>query len=204
MEFDNKSTREAVVAGIKGHRSKIERKMAAGGTLFKTGQETLSTRMRKKLLESTTWFKENEGEDREMQEFSADIWEGNNGLKRRKKGTVGGGNNTKKAKGGGGAKAVVFVPYTTGSMLAKRMREEETVLEKMTGYRLKVVERGGTKLEDILVRKNIWEGEDCGRPHCLLCKSKAKEEKPSKKSCTKRNAVYKPGVIPALRMTEII
>ena len=78
-------------------------------------------------------------------------------------------NKANKSKGGGGKKAVVFVPYTTGSMLAKRMREEETTLEKMTRYRLKVVERGGTKLEDILVRKNIWEGEPCDRQNCLLC-----------------------------------
>jgi hypothetical protein len=45
----------------------------------------------------------------------------------------------------------------------RKRREEETTLEKMTGYRLKVVERGGTKLEDILARKNFWEGELCDR-----------------------------------------
>ena len=35
--------------------------------------------------------------------------------------------------------AVMFVPYTVGSTLAKRMREAEQTLQDMTGYRLKLV-----------------------------------------------------------------
>jgi hypothetical protein len=45
------------------------------------------------------------------------------------------------------------------------MREIEVKLKEMTGYKLKIVERGGSKLEDILVKKNPWEGERCGRKH---------------------------------------
>ena len=48
------------------------------------------------------------------------------------------------------AKAVIFVPHTIGSALAKQMREKEDMLEKLTGYRLKIVERGGDPLERIL------------------------------------------------------
>ena len=192
--YERQSTREAVVSGIKGHKTKMEKKIAKGGTFYKSGQETLPDRIKKKLLESTTWFREEEEDKdgRDQQEYTSDIWEGNNGVKRRKTRRFGGGNNSKKTKGGPSKiKAVVFVPYTTNSLLAKRMREEEIVLEKMTGYRLKVVERGGTKLEDILVKKNMWEGEECGRQKCLLCRTKSREEKPSKKSCTKRNSVYR-------------
>jgi hypothetical protein len=39
-------------------------------------------------------------------------------------------------------KSVMFVPYTKHSELATRLRESE---ESMTGYKLKIVERGGTK-----------------------------------------------------------
>ena len=48
-------------------------------------------------------------------------------------------------------KAVIFVPYTHGSFLAKKLREAEFKLEDLTGYRLKVVERAGTTLEHIHV-----------------------------------------------------
>ena len=56
---------------------------------------------------------------------------------------------------------------------------------------MKIVERGGLKLEDVLVKKNLWEGENCEREKCLLCDTKFKDEKIVKKSCTKRNLVYK-------------
>ena len=38
-------------------------------------------------------------------------------------------------------KAVMFVPYTHGSRLAKKLREAEQTMENMTGYRLKIAER---------------------------------------------------------------
>ena len=65
-------------------------------------------------------------------------------------------------------KSVMFVPYTRGSKLAKRMREAESTLQDMTGYRLKIVERAGTKLEDVLVKADPWQGQDFARPNCLL------------------------------------
>ena len=43
-------------------------------------------------------------------------------------------------------KAVMFVPYTAHSELALRLRESEEKMESLTGYRIKIVERGGTKL----------------------------------------------------------
>ena len=50
--------------------------------------------------------------------------------------------------------AVMFVPFTKGSQLARRMCETELTMEQMSGYKLKIVERGGIKLEHILVKKN--------------------------------------------------
>ena len=40
-------------------------------------------------------------------------------------------------------KAVIFIPHTANSQLAKMLREEETTLVKMTGYRVKYVEKAG-------------------------------------------------------------
>ena len=58
---------------------------------------------------------------------------------------------------------VLFIPYTAHSELATRMRENEEKMEGMTGYRLKIVEKGGTKLVDILHKANPWSGQDCAR-----------------------------------------
>ena len=54
-------------------------------------------------------------------------------------------------------KAVMFVPYTAvGSELARRMRQAESTLQEMTGFRLKIVERSGRKLEDMLHKSDPW------------------------------------------------
>jgi hypothetical protein len=89
------------------------------------------------------------------------------------------------------AKAVLFVPYTIGSTLAKRMREAEEKLMGITGYKLKIVERGGTKLEDLLHRADPCQGQDCSRAGCLLCETKQYTGKNTTQECSKRNVVYK-------------
>ena len=38
------------------------------------------------------------------------------------------------------------------------MREVEDMMEKITGSRLKIVERSGVQLKRLLVRKNPWAG----------------------------------------------
>ena len=61
---------------------------------------------------------------------------------------------------------------------------------KRKGYTLKVVEKAGDKLEDILTKSNPWQGLDCGRRACLLCKTKQKTQKNLSQDCHTRNLVY--------------
>ena len=87
-------------------------------------------------------------------------------------------------------KAVMCVPYTAHSELAARLRENEEKMQGMTGYKLKIVEKGGTKLVDMLHKANPWAGQDCGRGKCLLCISKQREDKKNSQDCMKRNCVF--------------
>ena len=86
--------------------------------------------------------------------------------------------------------SVLFVPYTLGSELAKRMRAAEEKLMEMTGYKLKIVERSGTKLEDILHKADPWQGQYCGREMCLLCQTKKYTGKHLTQDCFRRSLVY--------------
>ena len=54
-------------------------------------------------------------------------------------------------------KAVKFVPYTPKSELAVQLGEAEEKLESLNRYRIKIVERAGQKLEDLLHFTNPWE-----------------------------------------------
>ena len=87
-------------------------------------------------------------------------------------------------------KAVMFVPYTPGSELAKRMRTAEEMLQDMTGYRLKIVERAGLKLKDALTKADPWQGMNCDRDDCLLCLTKNRTGKNTTQDCTRRSLVY--------------
>ena len=180
--YERRAAREAVMSGLRGIKKRRERREKEVVNFYRSAKETLAERMRKKLLESTTWYKEDEGnnEQREKTEFTKSSWEGNagddgeGGAREKKRYGVRGGRISKpKGKGGntGQAKAVMFVPFTKGSQLARRMRVSELTMEQMSGYKLKVVERGGIKLEHILVKKNPCEGDCCDRPLCLLCES---------------------------------
>ena len=86
-------------------------------------------------------------------------------------------------------KSVMFVSYTAHSELASRLRESEEQLKQMTGYRIKIVEKVGNKLVDLLHKSDPWAGDNCGRERCLLCETKVKENKVNTQDCHKRNCV---------------
>ena len=87
-------------------------------------------------------------------------------------------------------KAAMFVPYTPHSSLALELRDLEYGLEKIMGYRLKIVERSGDKLLNLLTSSNPWRGKICDRPNCMLCETKTRTGKNLKQDCSKRNLVY--------------
>ena len=63
-------------------------------------------------------------------------------------------------------------------------------MQSMTGYRLKIVERSGLKLEDILHKADPWQGQDCNRERCFLCKTKSITGKNTTQDCSRRSLVY--------------
>ena len=87
-------------------------------------------------------------------------------------------------------KSVIFVPHTQNSELAKELRKKEIELERITGDKVKVVEKAGRKLEDILANGDPWRGLDCGRENCFLCNTKHLTGKNKKQDCRKRNILY--------------
>jgi hypothetical protein len=181
--YDRKCAREAVVCGILGWKRKISRRIKEGKPFYRSAASTLKQRCKKKLLEKVTWYK-----NKRKREDNADV-----APRERKK--MRGDNPSKEMhkqeqdEKQETVKAVMFVPFTVGSELAKRLREAEAKLQEMTGYRLKIVERSGLKLEDLLHRADPWQGKDCGRD-CLLCITKQKTGNNSTQDCSRRSLVY--------------
>ena len=74
--------------------------------------------------------------------------------------------------------------------MAKLLRENEEKLVQLTGSKVKIVERTGTKIQDLLTRSNPWKGHDCQRENCLLCFTKLRTENNKTQDCHQRNIVY--------------
>ena len=182
--YDRKQSKEVIVCGIVGWRRKLERRQKKGQAQYLEAKETLEKMAKEKLMEKTRWYKVDKKRklENEQSRFKLDP-----PAKRRRKGKQEETKNTTTTKK---IKGVMFVPYTRHSELALRLRENEEKMENLTGYRIKIVEKGGTKLVDILHKANPWAGQDCGRDGCLLCRSRRDEGRKDKQDCRKRNMVY--------------
>ena len=189
-EYEYKTALEIVASGIRGWRTRLKRREQKGQPIYRPAHTTTGTRNRKKLLGRETWYKKNENTDK------VSVQEGNVGTKLEKSEKFPKTKKTKitrpstEEKQEHPVKSVMFVPYTPGSQLAKKLRTNEEVLAKIPKSKLKIVERAGLKLQDVLTTSNPWKGQDCGRLNCLLCHTKMSTEKNMRQDCHKRNLVY--------------
>ena len=195
--YHRKQAKEIIVCGLVGWRRKLERRDNAGQEQYLHASQTLEKRTDDKLLEKANWYKENKKRQQEDMDSKFKLEQ----PRKRKRGN---GNKKKQAPGGKtSVKSVLFVPYTKHSELASRLRENEEKMEAMTGYRLKVVEKVGTKIVDILHKADPWAGEDCGRRRCLMCMTKKEEGKQNTQDCKKRNCVYQTSCMNCTRRQDM-
>ena len=74
--------------------------------------------------------------------------------------------------------------------MAKRYREAEYKMEDLSGWRLKMVEKTGIKIQDLLTSSNSWSGQDCLRLRCWPCRSKEMTGNGKSQECSRRSLCY--------------
>ena len=167
-----------VESGLKGYETKLDKAAKTGARLHRSAGSTMASRHKKKLLNKTTWFKKKSGGDKDEDK------------------TGRGPGKSMKETGKTGVEievsTVLFVERTWHGELAKRMRQAEAEISGLTGDKLKVVEKSGTALKDLLHKTNPWAGQDCGRQDCLIC-TKGGEDSGD---CKKRNLTYQTFCLP--------
>ena len=67
------------------------------------------------------------------------------------------------------------------------MKAAELEMNKVLGDRIKIVEKTGTKLKDVLTSNNPWAKEPCGRIDCLVC---TRGDVKGRGGCKIRNVTY--------------
>ena len=88
--------------------------------------------------------------------------------------------------------SILFVEFSKGGLLQKRMRECLDKITPLLGFRVRVSEKGGTSLGSLLSNKDLWRGEPCGRPNCKPCA----QPEDKKEQCMRRNIVYESECVP--------
>ena len=133
--FSLEQTRRIILSGVRGYEGKVRRRELEMTPLYRTSEESGSSRARKKILGKSTWFKGGkEGKKKTVLNGR------NKGLKWEHRNSDTGPLDTK---------TVLFVEHTPEGTLAKMLREQLGRMEGTMGFRIKVVERAGTRLKDM-------------------------------------------------------
>ena len=151
-----------------------------GQKFYRRAKTTLASRVKKKLTEKTSRYKIFENTQQEKHDTRPErggVWRRGEVPAAKHPMAVIEEERKNKQNEKSNVKAVIFVPQTENSGLAKMLRENEEEMCRITGYKMKIVERAGRSLTSLLVKSNPWGGEDCGREGLLLCHTKADKGK---------------------------
>ena len=139
--FGMGQVRKIILNGIKGFKNKKRRRTENSGRLRRQAKDSHNSRIRKKLLGKSSWFKGAAGANKKEQ-YS----------KMR--------STTSTTKGAAAekhpskvqqlaTKSVIFVEQTNGGELASRIREQVLRMASVVGFKVKVAERTGTNLQNM-------------------------------------------------------
>ena len=165
--YSQDQTRKIIEAGLLGYETLVKKVKKGEAVLHRSANEGAGARKRKKLLGKGNWFTN-------KTRFS--FMEKLRKPSRKKQ------SNKEKEKD---FTTVLFVKQTPNGILAKRLQKAENDISRLTGDRVKVVERGGTNIRRMLVKSNPWAGSLCGRDNCLPCMSAD-----GKQDCFSKGVVY--------------
>ena len=187
-------TTKIIVAGLRGFERALKRHREGKTKLHRSAAEGAVKRNRKKLLDKSTWFKEkkNDKDDDGIEVSPVRLEVGARkppGPKERSGAHKPPGPrdnvHSKDTANKPLLTTVLFVEQTPGGELARRLREAEQRLADITGWRVKVVEKSGTTLKQLLHKSNPWSGGLCGREGCFPCQAGDVDG-----DCFRRNILY--------------
>ena len=154
-EYNRQECREIVVSGVKSWIRRHERRKKEGIGFYRSAASTLQGRIRKKLVDKTTWYQPRREDEEEDEVGIKPVVR--KGMKKKSQ------EGAEPGRGTSQIKSVMFCPFTVRGELAKQLRQEEEIVERFTGYRVTVVEQVGDKILARLHTSNPWRGEHYGR-----------------------------------------
>ena len=149
--------------------------------LHRPAKTTEEQRAKRKLTSKEDWFKNKKEEDKDEQVTVRTLQGGYSSMRKRgrisKKGSI--------QKRDEEPAAVLFERRMPGGKLVNLLRKEEEMLWPMVGHRLKVVERCGLKLKNLIWKAEPLGGLECEDQDCPICR-----EEGDRKICKAANVIY--------------
>ena len=166
--YSRDQTKKIVSAGLIGYENMKLAANKSGSGIHKGAAEGAVERRRKKLVGKSSWFKSSPKQkaraERPGKRKAEDV--GDKPLS---------------------PVAVLFVPQTPQGALAKKLTQQEVWLTQLSQEKIKVVERSGCTIRQLLIRSNPWGQGHCGRPEgeCPPC-----DTGDGKQRCQQRSVLY--------------
>ena len=186
-----------LTSGLQYYYRKVRIELEGGPSVNKRDDTDEMSRRRKKMLTTTSWFnKKRRGGEAEKQKkihgWRSGCWEQRQSQmlqQQRGRGKTqvemksGAGDQSQQQLGGEGVNvgerkrttAVLLVPYTVGSELQHAVQQADDYMRLVGGEggRVRVIEKGGDKLVDLLSRNDPWAARRyCSDETCPTCDSR--------------------------------
>ena len=146
---------------MRSYNKKVKRCKRKGLPLYRTARQSAKTRQFKKLVGSKSWYRMRrrslEEEDRQAPSDRR--------MPRVPREAEIAREEDEKLE----TRSVIFVEYTPGGILAKRLREVIRRLQGLLECQIKVVERTGLALGRSFPLTRLWDGVPCDREDCVTC-----------------------------------
>lgn len=164
-----------MIAAFEGYEKILRKEKEGKGTLNRLAHTTLNARRWKRMCGRSSWFR---------QEKKAGQKNGKCGRKRKREGDdqpAGSKRRKKELK----AETVLFIPYTPKSELKQQVQEAGKIwLSNPLAGRVKVVEKLGPMIKDLICNPTPWKTQHCRRSQCPPCRTKVG-------ACKARNVTYR-------------
>ena len=159
--------RESVLsAAVVGYRRIWNSEVNSKGYVNRPDHVTKSKRRAAKLTGNSTWFQKTKQNTEDP--TRTQIEHHQHQRKQQKKRTPAP-NKPREVK----IESVLFCPFTPNSTLKKQLQQEEDRINGIRATcRVRVVERAGPKIGDMLKNNKPWMKDHCGRQECAPCATK--------------------------------
>jgi hypothetical protein len=180
--------RNILVSGIRGYTRRVSRCLEQGIPLHRSAGQSSGARRKKKLLANSNWFREPSKDEGEQDNPAGGKQTGHYSSRAPLPRTQRAAPQTAKLR----TTSILFVEFSNGGLLQKKMRECLDKITPLLGFRVRVTEKGGTALGSLLSNKDLWRGEPCGRTSCKPCAQPGDKKEP----CIRCNIVYESECVP--------